>query len=148
MRLNRVKRSETKEVVLNITPLVDVVFFLLIFLLISTTFIKTTDSGIKIDLPTSTIKDSKEIENIQVSITKEKQIIVTYKEGGSNKQTQVADLKELKISLSIFLEKNKKKSVIISADKNLDYGLIVQVMTISKEAGATALDIDTVAPAK
>ena len=49
----------------------------------------------------------------------------------------------MKEKLSEKLANSKEKNVIISADKKLDYGYIVEIMTISKEAGANSLDIDT-----
>jgi len=36
-----------------------------------------------------------------------------------------------------------KKNVLISADKKTDYGFLIDVMTLVKEAGATSLDLDT-----
>ncbi|MGL5232195.1 MAG: ExbD/TolR family protein, partial [Fusobacteriaceae bacterium] len=61
MRLNRMKRRNGGELILEITPLIDVVFLLLIFFLVATSF-EDNKSGIKIDLPTSTIKELKEVK--------------------------------------------------------------------------------------
>ena len=98
--------------------------------------------GIKIDLPQSTIKEIKTVKDIQVNITNSKNIYVKYQDGKERKsiKTAKADLKKV---LSDKLSKSEEKNVVISGDKTLDYGFIVEIMTISKEAGASELDIDT-----
>ena len=52
MRLQRLKRRNSGSIILEMTPLIDVVFLLLIFFLVATSF-EDIDSGIKIDLPQS-----------------------------------------------------------------------------------------------
>ncbi|MBP6063360.1 MAG: biopolymer transporter ExbD [Fusobacteriaceae bacterium] len=141
MRLNRMKRRSGGELILEITPLIDVVFLLLIFFLVATSF-EDTKSGIKIDLPTSTIKELKEVKEIQVVIDKNMQLSLNFKDKGQQKQEKVT-LGTLREVLSNKLKNSAEKNVMISADKTLDYGLIVNVMTIAKEAGASSLDIDT-----
>ena len=141
MRLNRMKRRSGGELILEITPLIDVVFLLLIFFLVATSF-EDTKSGIKIDLPTSTIKELKEVKEIQVIIDKNMQLSLNFKDKGQQKQEKVT-LGTLREVLSNKLKNSAEKNVMISADKTLDYGLIVNVMTIAKEAGASSLDIDT-----
>ena len=141
MKLQRLKRRNNSSIVLEMTPLIDVVFLLLIFFLVATTF-EDVDSGIKIDLPQSTIKEIKTVKDIQVNITNSKNIYVKYQDGKERKsiKTAKADLKKV---LSDKLSKSEEKNVVISGDKTLDYGFIVEIKTISKEAGASQLDIDT-----
>jgi biopolymer transport protein ExbD len=141
MKLNRIKRRNKGDMVLELTPLIDVVFLLLIFFLVATTF-EDINSGIKIDLPQSTIREIKDVKEIQVAITKNKEIHLNYKEGSKRQEIKVTKA-NLKKSLGEMLNKTQEKNVLISADKNIDYGYIVDIMTISKEAGALSLDIDT-----
>ena len=141
MRLNRMKRRSGGELILEITPLIDVVFLLLIFFLVATSF-EDTKSGIKIDLPTSTIKELKEVKEIQVVIDKNMQLSLNFKDKGQQKQEKVT-LGTLREVLSKKKKNSAEKNVMISAYKTLYYGLIVNVMTIAKEAGASSLDIDT-----
>ena len=131
MKIERTKRRGKGELALEITPLIDVVFLLLIFFLVATTF-EDINSGIKIDLPQSTIR---EIKNI-------KEILLNFKEKGKNQKVKV-NKNNLKTELENKLKESEEKNIVISADKNLDYGFIVEIMTISKEAGAASLDIDT-----
>lgn len=141
MKLQRIKRRNNSSIVLEMTPLIDVVFLLLIFFLVATTF-EDVDSGIKIDLPQSTIREIKAVKELQINITNTKTIYVKYQEGNERKSVQVAKA-DLKRVLEEKLNQSDEKNIVISGDRTLDYGFIVEIMTISKEAGAAELDIDT-----
>lgn len=141
MKLERSKRRKSGELVLELTPLIDVVFLLLIFFLVATSF-EDTKSGVKIDVPASSMKELVEVKDLQVTITGKKEISIIYQEGGSSKSESV-DAKGLRTLLTSKLQNNEKKNVLISADKSLDYGYIMNIMTIVKESGATSLDLDT-----
>lgn len=141
MKLDRMKRRSGGNLALDITPMIDIVFLLLIFFLVATSF-EDIKSGIKIDLPTSTIRELKDVKEIQISIDKNGQLGLNFKDKGQSKQEKVS-ISNLREILSAKLKESQEKNVIISADKSLDYGLIVNVMTIAKEAGASSLDIDT-----
>ena len=141
MRLQRLKRRNSGSIILEMTPLIDVVFLLLIFFLVATSF-EDIDSGIKIDLPQSTIREIKTVKELQINITNGKVIYLKYQEGNERKSIKVSK-EGLKKTLADKLSRAENKTVIISGDKSLDYGFIVDIMTISKEAGAAELDIDT-----
>lgn len=141
MRLQRLKRRNSGSIILEMTPLIDVVFLLLIFFLVATSF-EDIDSGIKIDLPQSTIREIKAVKELQINITNGKVIYLKYQEGNERKSVKVSK-EGLKKTLADKLSRAEDKTVIISGDKSLDYGFIVDIMTISKEAGAAELDIDT-----
>lgn len=141
MKIERTKRRGKGELTLEITPLIDVVFLLLIFFLVATTF-EDINSGIKIELPQSTVKEIKDIKEIQIAIDKNKNMVLNYKEKGKTQKINV-NKENLKSELEDKFKNSNEKNVVISADKKLDYGYIVEIMTISKEAGANSLDIDT-----
>lgn len=141
MKLQRLKRRNSGSIILEMTPLIDVVFLLLIFFLVATSF-EDIDSGIKIDLPQSTIREIKAVKELQINITNGKVIYLKYQEGKERKSVKVSK-EGLKKTLADKLSRAEDKTVIISGDKSLDYGFIVDIMTISKEAGAAELDIDT-----
>lgn len=141
MRLNKIRRKKREDLILEMTPLIDVVFLLLIFFLVATSF-EDNKSGIKIDVPTSSIRELKEVKEIRVTVDKNKDIKITYKDKGVE-QIQSVKMGELKKELMEKLKNAHEKNVLISADKNLDYGLVIEVMTIVKESGASSLDMDT-----
>ncbi|MGL5377740.1 MAG: ExbD/TolR family protein [Cetobacterium sp.] len=146
MKLNRIKRRSGNSLILELTPLIDVVFLLLIFFLVATTF-EDVNSSIKIDLPTSTVKSAKPVNELQIVITKNREYFLSYKENGKSKRNSI-NSKNLKEALLQKLGESEEKNVIISADKNVSHGIIVEAMTAAKEAGATSLDIDTASPGK
>ena len=141
MKIERTKRRGKGELTLEITPLIDVVFLLLIFFLVATTF-EDINSGIKIELPQSTIREIKDIKEIQIAIDKNKNMVLNYKEKGKTQKVNI-NKENLKAELEEKFKNSNEKNVVISADKKLDYGYIVEIMTISKEAGASSLDINT-----
>lgn len=141
MKLNRIKRRSGQNLILELTPLIDVVFLLLIFFMVATTF-EDINSSIKIDLPTSTLETTKVVNEVQVIVTENKEYYVSYKQNNKTERvkTTIGDLKKV---LEDKLQNSMDKIVVISADKRVDHGTIVNVMTASKEAGALSLDIDT-----
>lgn len=142
MKIERYRRRNNQNIILEMTPLIDVVFLLLIFFLVATTF-EDIDTGIKIDLPQSTIREVKTVKEVQLSLTNSKDIFLKYQDGKENKKILIKKA-NLKKELSKVLSEAENKAVVISGDKTLDYGFIVEIMTLSKEAGAEQLDIDTV----
>ena len=142
MKIERYRRRNNQNIILEMTPLIDVVFLLLIFFLVATTF-EDIDTGIKIDLPQSTIREVKTVKEVQLSLTNSKEIYLKYQDGKENKKILIKKA-NLKRELSKLLAESENKAVVISGDKTLDYGFIVEIMTLSKEAGAEQLDIDTV----
>ncbi|ADO83049.1 ExbD/TolR family protein [Ilyobacter polytropus] len=141
MRLKRMTRRNSGNMILELTPLIDVVFLLLIFFMVATTFEDL--SGIKIDLPQSTIKEVREVKEIQILIDENSELYLNYRETTKSKKSMKVTLENLKEELGEKLLNSSEKNVIITADKKLDYGFIVEIMTIAKEAGASSLDIDT-----
>lgn len=139
----KIERTRKKgELFLELTPLIDVVFLLLIFFLVATSFTKFEKSGIEIELPQSTIQEVSDIKEIQILIDKNKNIYLNFNDNGKKESKKIAK-DSLVEELEKKLELTKDKNVIISGDKSLEYGYIVEIMTISKEAGALSLDIDT-----
>ena len=128
MKLDRIKRRSGGTLILEITPLIDVVFLLLIFFMLATTFDER--SAFKIELPKSTVAKTK-------STLKE----VTNNSGKS--ETEELDLATFVDFVSEKLETSESKDVVVSADKDIDYGFIVEIMSLLKEAGASGINIDT-----
>jgi len=123
---------ERKETVLNLTPLIDVVFLLIIFFMLTTTF-RTVFQGIKVDLPTTTTPQEKIERNIIISITKDNRLYLDEKEVIESELVRL--LKEK-------LE-GREGLVIVNADKDISHGKVVKTMDMAKQAGADRLGILT-----
>ena len=142
MKLERIKRRSGGTLVLEITPLIDVVFLLLIFFMLATSFDER--SAFKIDLPKSTAAKTKStLKEVQVLVDKEKNIYLRYTDNSGKSQNEKVDLTSFVSVVSEKLNNSESKDVIISADKDIDYGFIVEIMSLLKESGASAINIDT-----
>ncbi|MCD6257680.1 biopolymer transporter ExbD [Candidatus Aerophobetes bacterium] len=132
MKFNR-PRSRSEEVFINLTPLIDVVFLLLIFFMVSTTF-ATIRYGIKVNLPRTVTPQEKVKENIVISITKDGHIYLG----------KVWIKREDRL-VSLLRKQIKKRGgmVVINADKDVKHGRVVRVMDLARMAGATRLGILT-----
>jgi len=130
MRFRRLKWR--KEAVFDLTSLIDVIFLLLIFFMVSTSF-ATIRQGMRVDLPTTTTPQKEIKENIVISITKDNKIYIGKTRVSENKLVAV-----LKSKL-----KGKGGLIIINADKNVRHGKVVEVMDLAKQGGADKLGILT-----
>lgn len=142
MKLERIKRRSGGTLVLEITPLIDVVFLLLIFFMLATSFDER--SAFKIDLPKSTAAKTKStLKEVQVLVDKEKNMYLRYTDNSGRLQSEKLDLSSFVSVVSEKLNTSESKDVMISADKAIDYGFIVEIMSLLKESGASAINIDT-----
>jgi len=123
------KRVDTR---LNIAPLIDVVFLLLIFFMLSAHFV--TQPGIKLTLPTASTAKLHPEEDVIISITNDNDLYLNEEK---------VNLDNLPEKLRVKLNKSQKKTVIIKADEKIDLGLAVKIMDIAKQAKAEGLVIST-----
>lgn len=130
----RGKRKESPDV--NLTPLIDVVFLLLIFFMVSTTFKK--DAEIQIDLPEASAK---------ATDTKDKVIEIIIDKNGNyyldNKRLINQKLQTMKQVLNQQLGNNPGKALIIRADSKAPHGAVVMVMDAARQIGIVNLSIAT-----
>ena len=142
MKSERIKRRSGGTLVLEITPLIDVVFLLLIFFMLATSFDER--SAFKIDLPKSTAAKTKStLKEVQVLVDKDRNVYLRYTDNSGKSQNEKLDLTSFVSVVSEKLNTSESKDVMISADKAIDYGFIVEIMSLLKESGASAINIDT-----
>ena len=142
MKLDRIKRRRGGTLILEITPLIDVVFLLLIFFMLATTFDER--SAFKIELPKSTVAKTKStFKEVQVLVDKNKNIYLNSTNDSWKSETEELELSAFVSFVSEKLNDSESKDVIVSADKDIDYGFIVEIMSLLKEAGASGINIDT-----
>jgi len=127
-----IRKRQNGQNNLNLTPLIDIVFLLLIFFMLTTNFIE--EEGIKIKLPESKSQTAVQEEVIKVFLTKDGKIYFKGKEIALN---QLFDLIKTNLTLS------KQKIVILKADKNVPLKKAVNILDIAKAAGAKKLIIAT-----
>ena len=130
MRFRRA--TERKEAAFDLMPLIDVVFLLIIFFMLTTSF-RTIFQGIKVDLPTTTTKQERIEQNIIVTITKDN---VLYLDKARVTTSKLVSLLKKKLG-------GKKALVMINADKLVRHGKVVEIMDLAKQAGADRVGILT-----
>jgi len=123
---------ERKEAVFDLMPLIDVVFLLIIFFMLTTSF-RTIFQGIKVDLPTTTTKQERIEQNIIITITKDN---VLYLDKARVTTSKLVSLLKKKLG-------GKKALVMINADKLVRHGKVVEIMDLAKQAGADRVGILT-----
>ena len=127
-------RSEEPDV--NLTPMIDFVFLLLLFFMVSTSFIR--ESSLKVDLPEATGQALVEQEEaIDIIINSDGVFIVN---GISLEQPSKEELAKV---LKQVVGDNTDPHIIISADANAEYQNIVTAMDTSQQLGYTRLTLAT-----
>ena len=117
---------------IDITPLVDVVFQLIIFFMLSSTFIM--QPGIRVDLPSTRSVKADKTTGISVVIRSDGRIFLEDQEIKKN---------QLKEALQKRKEKQPSDFLVIKADQRARHGIVVEVMAIAKEAGISKVAIAT-----
>lgn len=134
----RPRKTEDPDV--NITSLIDVVLMLLVFFMLSSTFVKNTD--IEIKLPTSTAPPIK-AENNRVTVT------ISAKGRYFIDGTLVANAnpESLKRTLASAAKGNYQRPLTIRADARSSHQSVVTAMDVAGALGFTSLNIVTTHPA-
>jgi biopolymer transport protein ExbD len=128
------KEKTYSDAHLDITPIVDTVFNLLIFFALSLNFIVTP--RIKVNLPESSTEEIvREKEEIVIVIKQGNEIFIN---NGS------VSIEQLFLILSESAQRNRETLIIIQADKEVSHGRVVKVMDTAKRAGLTRLAIATI----
>lgn len=134
------RRGRREEAGVDLTPLIDVVFLLLIFFMVSTTFIRETQ--LKIDLPEAD-GELQEIEDETIEITVDRR-----GDYAVNQRLLVNDdmdtlLRALREQLA---DRDASTRVIITADANAAHQAVVRAMDAAGRVGLTRISITTRQP--
>lgn len=129
--------GDQDEPEINLTPLIDVVFLLLIFFMVSTTF--EQQSRIQIELPEATAEPATaEDESLEIIIDREGRYFI------GDKQVVNTELKTLKAAISKTLgRKDIEIPVIIRADANTPHQAVVRALDATSQLGLTQISLAT-----
>lgn len=126
---------------MDLTPLIDVVFLLLIFFMVATNFSKFSSMDIKV--PKSTVENKNTaIETIEVLLNSKKILNIRITTNGFVENQEVVE-NNLNQKITDLLKVSNNKNIILIADEVLDYGYIIKVMSILKEAGVEGISLKT-----
>ncbi|MFC1510741.1 ExbD/TolR family protein [Candidatus Omnitrophota bacterium] len=129
MRFKRHSQLEFGKEQLDIAPLIDVIFQLLIFFMLSSSF--TFQSSINVKLPKAVTSDVMKEKNVIITITNEN--IIYFNE-------KIVSPKELEKKLA---DVNKELPLLIKSDRRASVGRIVDVWDLCRELGIERINIAT-----
>ncbi len=132
-RAMQISRRMPRKARIEIVPMIDTIFFLLVFFMIATLSM-SKQQGLPVNLPRAATAEREIRENVTLSLTKEGALFYNKKQ---------IDLSALSPLLKADLAGNPKLLVIINADTDVLHGRVVEVMDGVKALGASRMAIAT-----
>ena len=116
---------------INIVPMIDVIFSILAFFIISTLYL-TRSEGLPVDLPSA--QTAQVEQSVQINVTIEP-------DGDLFLDRQAIELEQLKGAVGALIEPNSESLVIINADETVEHGRVVSVMDRLRQVEGAKLAI-------
>lgn len=126
------KRDRAVSAVVDITPMIDIVFILLVFFLVTATFVR--DTGVRVQRPQAVSQRILEPTAMRVSIAPSGTV---YTEG------RQVTLEQLSDRVRAFVQAERHRSVIVIPDQTVPSGRLVEVLDTARLAGAQDVAIAT-----
>jgi len=132
MRRKRMLAAEEEDNEINLTPMLDVVFIMLIFFIVTASFIK--EAGIQVERPDAPTAERQEDAAILIAISPNDEIWIDRKE---------TDPRAVRGVIERLHAENPKGSIVIQADEESTNEMLVIVMEAAKQAGVVNVAIAT-----
>lgn len=129
-QLNKMLQEQEESEEINMTPMLDVVFILLIFFIVTASFVK--EAGIEVNRPEAATAVKKERANILVAISDKGEIWI-------NKRR--IDVRALQANIERLKAENPQGTVVIQADKKATTDVLIKVMDSARAAGVYDVSI-------
>jgi len=126
---NNTTKEETE---INLTPMLDVVFIMLIFFIVTTSFVKET--GVEVNRPSAATSQQKSKANILVAIKSNGEIWI---------DKRMVDLRAVRANIERLKADNANNSAVVQSDKDAKTGVVVKVMDQIRLAGITNISLST-----
>lgn len=128
--LNKMLQEQEEQEEINMTPMLDVVFILLIFFIVTASFVK--EAGIEVNRPEAATAVKKERANILVAISDKGEIWI-------NKRR--VDVRAVQANIERLKAENPQGTVVIQADKKATTDVLIKVMDSARAAGVFDVSI-------
>ena len=122
------RQKSRRRVIINITSLIDVLFLLLIFFIVSSTFLE--QPGMKLDLPQTSHTEAVRMEGYTLFVLTDGTLYLNEEE---------VSFDNLAGQLEAIAPQLGDRGLILKADETVKYGLVVEVMDFVKQAGIEKL---------
>ncbi|MDX2142187.1 MAG: biopolymer transporter ExbD [Rhodospirillaceae bacterium] len=122
-----------EEAEIDMTPMLDVTFIMLIFFIVTASFVK--ESGITVERPEASTGEKQQRAAVLVAVAED---------GSVHMDNQTVDIRAVRANVEKLLSENPQGTVVIQADKRAKAGDVISVMNQIKAAGAEGTAIATV----
>ena len=119
------RNGAADDIDINMMPLIDMIFILLIFFLVTANFVKEA-GGPEVARPLASTAEDKDKTNMIVSVTEDGLIWI---------ENQVIDIRSVRSQMEKFNHENPNGSVVITADTNSKFGVPIEVIHLIRLAG-------------
>ncbi len=134
MRKHKAFGGDEEENEINLTPMLDVVFIMLIFFIVTASFIK--EAGIDVNRPNALTADKMEDASILIAISENDEIWIDRKQ---------VDPRAVRANIERMHAENPKGSIVIQADKESTNEMLTVVLKAAKLAGVANVAISALA---
>ena len=124
-----------KKIALNLTPLIDVLFILIIFFTVSSTFLE--QPGIELKLPEAESSQSHTAQKVIVYVDAGRQLFL------NDDPVTIENIAE---SVEALISAQTDKSVVLHADEEVPHGLIIKIMDLLRRKGIYKIVVSTAKP--
>ncbi|MEJ2054363.1 MAG: biopolymer transporter ExbD [Calditrichaceae bacterium] len=132
MRLSNPKK---RKVTLNLTSLIDVLFILIIFFTVSSTFLE--QPGIELKLPEAKSSEGHTAQKIIIYVDKNKNIFLN---------DNIVSINNLITEMKKLSNFSTDKSIVLKADTNVTHGMVIEIMDLLRQQGIYKIIVSTVKP--
>ncbi|MFT5295312.1 MAG: biopolymer transport protein ExbD [Colwellia sp.] len=129
-QLSKILQEQEEAEEINMTPMLDVVFILLIFFIVTASFVK--EAGIEVNRPEAATAVKKERANILVAISDKGEVWI-------NKRR--VDVRAVQANIERLKAENPQGTVVIQADKKATTDILIKVMDSARAAGVYDVSI-------
>jgi len=121
-----------EDATIDMTPMLDIVFIMLIFFIVTTVFVK--EAGVSVNKPNGDLAVMPKNANIFIAVTEDGKVWIDKNE---------VDVDLVRANLERLMAEQPSDVIIIQADKEAEHGLVVEVMDQIKMAGIDRISIAT-----
>ncbi|UAA37769.1 biopolymer transporter ExbD [Paraneptunicella aestuarii] len=126
----RKHRAEEEDASIDMTPMLDIVFIMLIFFIVTTSFVK--EAGIEVNKPDASNATKQKSANIFIAINEDGDVWMDKRE---------VDVERVRANIERMLAEQPTEVVIIQADEKAEHGKVVEVMDQVKAAGISRISV-------
>jgi biopolymer transport protein ExbD len=128
--MRRKRAPRTDDTTVDLTPMLDVVFILLIFFIVSASFVK--EAGLEVNRQHAASAEPQDTGNVLIAISPEGDVWIDQRR---------VDVRAVRANIERLHAENPQGAVVVQADKDSKNGVLVQVLDAARQAGVEDVSI-------